>query len=555
MSLSHDFPITDVSICGLTGRGAYVLEPAPSAMTCIPTPHVPVQVSGGWAATSRHELWFAQQLDLQEALAAETAAAQKLEAIRLMLVKSHTADVQLEIAQKSMKHVETSIQHAALQMRMRADNVDNLETQKQQLDAEAASCTEKISKDAFKDCKAIEVEAEASIMRMETELDIVQQRLKWYMEHNSDQPASKMWADQLSQASLRMKQLTDMLGAARQRERHAVQKDLESAKSHAEQLRTAEISKGKYLKLLASSVKSNELHEQLVELSNQTHAALQHLHEALFIGYACTEEPLAASAAHVMSPADAKAALDVFCKQKQDILQRLRRRKCNKIPVVELERSNERVAALSSLKDKSAALHSVLEALEPSIESERQHVIAWNNQLRKVTSDASEGAVIEFRRVMHGALDGKSSSLSMEQLSGGQRTLVSLALLLAAAREGNNSSLLLLDEVDAALDEHNAVRNKVRFCCQSLALLRALQLRIIAHSSRNEEHVLCMLLQRVVAQLLVDLSRSKFMQMLCVTHNKAFQDQCDVSIHVLSTSANTEQARLSKRLCHARSSR
>ena len=51
---------------------------------------------------------------------------------------------------------------------------------------------------------------------------------------------------------------------------------------------------------------------------------------------------------------------------------------------------------------------------------------------------------------------GWSSGLG--QLSGGQRTLVSLALLLAAARAGSRSSLFVMDEVDAALDEHNQVK-------------------------------------------------------------------------------------------------
>ena len=51
---------------------------------------------------------------------------------------------------------------------------------------------------------------------------------------------------------------------------------------------------------------------------------------------------------------------------------------------------------------------------------------------------------------------------SLEQLSGGQRSLVSLSLLLAAAQEGSHSSVLLLDEVDAALDENNQVRPSQR---------------------------------------------------------------------------------------------
>ena len=49
----------------------------------------------------------------------------------------------------------------------------------------------------------------------------------------------------------------------------------------------------------------------------------------------------------------------------------------------------------------------------------------------------------------------------LASLSGGQRTLVSLALLLSAARAagaaGGGCGLFILDEADAALDEHNQV--------------------------------------------------------------------------------------------------
>lgn len=85
---------------------------------------------------------------------------------------------------------------------------------------------------------------------------------------------------------------------------------------------------------------------------------------------------------------------------------------------------------------------------------------------------------------------------SLGQLSGGQRTLVSLAMLLAVARAGNSSRLFLLDEVDAALDEHNQAR--------AAALLKQL-----ANASDGG----C--------------------QILCVTHNAAFQQVCDAYIQVV----------------------
>ncbi len=52
---------------------------------------------------------------------------------------------------------------------------------------------------------------------------------------------------------------------------------------------------------------------------------------------------------------------------------------------------------------------------------------------------------------------GGGWSASLGQLSGGQRSLASLALLLAVARAGRRCSLFLMDEVDAALDEANQV--------------------------------------------------------------------------------------------------
>ncbi len=74
--------------------------------------------------------------------------------------------------------------------------------------------------------------------------------------------------------------------------------------------------------------------------------------------------------------------------------------------------------------------------------------------LVKVHECASKGLVINCS-MQGAAIQTIPTSGSLEQLSGGQRTLASLALLLATAQHGNPSSILLLDEVDAALDERN----------------------------------------------------------------------------------------------------
>lgn len=79
---------------------------------------------------------------------------------------------------------------------------------------------------------------------------------------------------------------------------------------------------------------------------------------------------------------------------------------------------------------------------------------------------------------------------------------MSLALLLAAARAGSSKGgILLLDEIDAALDEHN---------------------------------------QKRVAGLLHQLAHDKaaMCQVICVTHNQAFQDRCEYLIRVTKSDGN-----------------
>eukprot|EP00899_Mesostigma_viride_P021814 jgi/Mesvir1/29634/Mv21484-RA.1 len=90
-----------------------------------------------------------------------------------------------------------------------------------------------------------------------------------------------------------------------------------------------------------------------------------------------------------------------------------------------------------------------------------------------------------------GGIAGAEYQSSMQELSGGQRTMVSLALLLAAATSATNS-LYILDEADAALDEVNQ--------------------------------------QRVGALVRQHVARSA--QVLCISHNKAFQQFADHTLQL-----------------------
>ena len=71
----------------------------------------------------------------------------------------------------------------------------------------------------------------------------------------------------------------------------------------------------------------------------------------------------------------------------------------------------------------------------------------------------------------------------LHELSGGQRTLLNISLLLAVVKH-RPSTLLLFDEIDAALDEHNTGR--------VAALLKELSAdsQVIAVSHRKEFHSL-----------------------------------------------------------------
>ena len=77
--------------------------------------------------------------------------------------------------------------------------------------------------------------------------------------------------------------------------------------------------------------------------------------------------------------------------------------------------------------------------------------------------------------------EGAAWRTGLHELSGGQRTLLNLSLLLAISQH-RPSMLLLMDEVDAALDENNAAR--------VAALLKGISAssQVIAISHRPELH-------------------------------------------------------------------
>ncbi|EFJ47136.1 hypothetical protein VOLCADRAFT_105201 [Volvox carteri f. nagariensis] len=201
----------------------------------------------------------------------------------------------------------------------------------------------------------------------------------------------------------------------------------------------------------------------------------------------------------------------------------------------------ERVAAVAVLRERANSLATAADMLQVLAANtavfnavRRRFVSLCGRLLPSLDLDltapygcASRGVVVRFRRHNRpdrdpdgGDADGTEAdggsrggwTEELGQLSGGQRTLVSVALLLGLALAlsggggGGNSDggggLFLLDEVDAALDEHN---------------------------------------QAAVAALLRYLShRGGGCQVLAVTHNAAFQTACNGFVRLTRGPAGTQ---------------
>ena len=112
-----------------------------------------------------------------------------------------------------------------------------------------------------------------------------------------------------------------------------------------------------------------------------------------------------------------------------------------------------------------------------------------------------DAAAVEFRlrdRPASGDRGGGGAwRAGVDELSGGQRTLLNLSVYLAAAKY-RPSLVLLMDEVDAALDEHNTQR---------------------------------------VAAMLKEVARTS--QVVAISHHKEFHELADHMVHLSKASDHT----------------
>ncbi|KAL0034643.1 hypothetical protein WJX77_000708 [Trebouxia sp. C0004] len=188
--------------------------------------------------------------------------------------------------------------------------------------------------------------------------------------------------------------------------------------------------------------------------------------------------------------------------------------KAQQMPAHEQVQFQSRKTDLNLFKERAEALQQAVVVLEEGIATSRAQVVQTDEAVFETIQDKFvaltanllpklELKVERVAQQVHQGLQFMYRSTSdkmagwrcdLGRLSGGERTLVSLALILAAATAGAKSCLFLMDEVDAALDESN---------------------------------------QALVATLIKEImAQSGGCQILCVTHNLAFQQTCSSIIQV-----------------------
>ncbi|MEW5314115.1 MAG: hypothetical protein WDW38_005635 [Sanguina aurantia] len=232
-------------------------------------------------------------------------------------------------------------------------------------------------------------------------------------------------------------------------------------------------------------------------------------------------------------------------------------------PVLELAQHKDRAESVLQLAGQAEMLRKAVSMLERIISDARGQVLENNQEvfgrvaaafavstadllpglkfrLRCVGASADDGVLIMFCRPPQGQLENccklMHSSGAAAWSSCGQRTLVSLALLLEAAHAGAHSSVFLLDEVDAALDESNQ------------AAIAAL-LHQLSHGTAPTPHHAVADPDSLAGAVNNGAGKSRSAacrgqsadkggkarvgcQMLCVSHNPAFQEACDGVVRV-----------------------
>ncbi|PSC67424.1 chromosome segregation SMC [Micractinium conductrix] len=246
------------------------------------------------------------------------------------------------------------------------------------------------------------------------------------------------------------------------------------------------------------------------------------------------------------SVAALRKACGVAARQRQRLLQERSRSSATALPMAEQLRFREQKAALEAARRQAATLATAAQRLQEGIQGSSGQVLAahesvfrsvasafasltqavlpaYRVRLRKVGGEVRSGLRLEYApRRSSGSYEGGDSSdadeeagkegdgvearasggwrTGLDALSGGQRTMVSLALVVAASLAGGGSSVMLMDEVDAALDEAN-------------------------------QHAVARLFDSLSSGVVGAGSGGGCAQILCVSHNAAFQA---LSGHVVS---------------------
>ncbi|KAF5836957.1 hypothetical protein DUNSADRAFT_5186 [Dunaliella salina] len=489
----------------------------------------------------------------------------------------HQLRAQADGEQESSHVVRTQVQHAQADMERYSNLLSNYQQLAKAGSADAAVLEQQMAMKAENEQALQTAEAELKALQQQNQATLAKQQLLQERQHalilllgaSAAQPSDNTLSDDSSAqraADLRLEELAaalstqqELLAAVKQRATAAEAAQQADYRLYQElEARLHEVS----CKKLAVQNEEKSLVEKLVSVQEQLReqrGALKQLRKAMarlqkefpevLLAFNQSLQPGGSASAQGLPDADSMQKKLVALRRELDSLDIMQ------MSVTEHAQYTERRDSVRLFEERWAALASGADLLEAGIKESQSKVLHTHHQVshsigvrfealcsmllpglqfRLSNSSASamdaggyqvesenkeDGVAIQLRGIKE---TSGSWSQSLEQLSGGQRTMVSLSLLLSAACEGSRSNVLLMDEVDAALDEHNQAL--VANLCHALA-----------HgclSERKGSSAGAHLVQKGNRVSKNSSCGNSHMQLICVSHHAAFQKACDALVQV-----------------------
>jgi chromosome segregation protein len=464
---------------------------------------------------------------LEERIAACDAAVQELARRHSAAVHSHNetrlhaASVgdKLEQIQQQLADIAAARAAAAGQFAQLADERDRCDARVQELGALAAACQAAMAEQTQRqtewetlltELRQIVADERVQLARSEQRLDglkrQMEQLLRDHAERGSLLDQTKSRAEECLAQKARLHQstlelATELAELYRSKDQYAAQA-AEMAARHAEQHRerVAAVTAGDAVR---SELQARQRQMQAVELElQQLTQQRAHMAQRIYEDYRIDVAALAADPAAVSTLAASKGKPPASRDMVEQEIRELRERLQDAGPV-----NLESLTELEALETRHGDLAGQYRDLEEARSRLEQIVQQINAQSRQLFTATVDDVRTHFREIFAGLFAGGEADILLEEdasgdvlecgvsiiarppgkqprsislLSGGERTLTCVALLLAIFRS-RPSPFCVLDEVDAALDEANIDR----FVGVLKQFMESTQFIVITHSKRT----------------------------------------------------------------------